>query len=217
MPEPSAAISGELDVRRVPKPQRHPLIVDRFAALPRSGSFVLVNSHDPKHLRQEFDRDRPGTYSWECLETGPVVWRIQITKLTAADLPRVLGDTRAMAGGAQPGDAAGAVWRLEISQRNLDANIVYIQPNAQIEAHTGPNLDVLVHVLDGTGQLTTETGSTNLFTGALVWLPRQSQRSITAGPTGLRYLTVHPRRPALSIDTSYDNHGGDSAKDSASA
>jgi hypothetical protein len=46
-----------------------------------------------------------------------------------------------------------------------------------------------------------------LRAGALVWLPRRSQRSITAGPTGLRYLTVHPRRPALSIDTAHDNDG----------
>jgi uncharacterized protein (DUF2249 family) len=209
MPEPSAPTRDELDVRRVPKPQRHPLIFDRFAALPRSGSFVLVNSHDPKYLRQEFDRDSPGTYSWEYLETGPVAWRIQITKLTDADLPRVLGDTRAMASGAQPGDAAGAVWRLEIGQRHLDANIIYLQPDRQIETHAGPDLDVLIHVLDGTGHLTTETGSATLHTGALVWLPRRSQRSITAGPTGLRYLTVHPRRPALSVATSHDNHGGD--------
>jgi uncharacterized protein (DUF2249 family) len=201
MPQPSAQTSSELDVRQVPKPQRHPLIFDRFAALSPAGSFVLVNSHDPKHLRQEFDRDHPGTYSWVYLETGPTAWRIQITKLTGADLPRVLGNTHAMTSGAQPGDTPGAVWKLEISQRHLDANIIYLEPRAKIETHTGPDLDVLMHILDGAGRLTTETDSITLRTGALVWLPRRSQRSITAGPTGLRYLTVHPRRPALSIDT----------------
>jgi uncharacterized protein (DUF2249 family) len=56
MPERSGARTRELDVRQVPKPQRHPLIFDRFAALPPAGSFVLVDSHDPKHLRQKFDR-----------------------------------------------------------------------------------------------------------------------------------------------------------------
>lgn len=210
MPEPSAPTSDELDVRQVPKPQRHPLIFDRFTALPPAGSFVLVNSHDPKHLRQEFDRDHPGTYSWDYLDTGPAVWRIQITKRTAADLPRVLGNTHAMASDAQTGDTPGAVWKLEISQRHLDANVIYLPPHEQIETHAGPELDVLMHVLDGTGQLTTEIGSTTLDVGALVWLPRRSQRSITAGPTGLRYLTVHPKRPALHIDVASDN-GNDKA------
>jgi uncharacterized protein (DUF2249 family) len=25
----------------------------------------LVNNHDPKHLRAEFDADHPGSYGWE--------------------------------------------------------------------------------------------------------------------------------------------------------
>ena len=206
MPERSGARTGELDVRQVPKPQRHPLIFDRFAALPPAGSFVLVDSHDPKHLRQEFDRDHPGTYTWDYLETGPAVWRIRITKRTSADLPRVVGKTTAMTSDATP-DAAGAIWTLDVSQRHLDANIIYLQTYGRIAAHTGPDLDVLMHVLAGAGRLTTEADRVTLRAGALVWLPRRSQRSITAGPTGLRYLTVHPRRPALSIDTAYDNDG----------
>ncbi len=94
MPEPFSPTRNELDVRGVSKPERHPLIFDRFARLPRLGSFVLVNSHDPKHLRQEFDRDHAGTYAWEYLQRGPAVWRIQITKLTGAERPRIVGNTR---------------------------------------------------------------------------------------------------------------------------
>ena len=60
----------DLDVREVPKPQRHPLIFARFEALAVGESFVLVNSHDPKHLRQEFDRNHPCTYDWQYLESG---------------------------------------------------------------------------------------------------------------------------------------------------
>jgi uncharacterized protein (DUF2249 family) len=206
MPERSGARSGELDVRQMPKPQRHPLIFDRFAALPPAGSFVLVNSHDPKHLRQEFDRDHPGTYTWDYLETGPAGWRIRITKRTSAELPRVVGNTTAMTSDVLP-DAAGAIWTLDVSQRHLDANIIYLQPHGRISAYSGPDLDVLMHVLAGAGRLTAETGSVTLRAGALLWLPRRSQRAITAGPTGLRYLTVHPRRPALSIDTAHDNDG----------
>jgi uncharacterized protein (DUF2249 family)/quercetin dioxygenase-like cupin family protein len=199
MPDPGTTKTDELDVRQVPKPQRHPLIFNRFATLPALGSFVLVNSHDPKHLRQEFERGHPGTYTWQYLETGPT-WRIQITKLTATDVPCILGNARAVISSALSGEAAGAVWKLEISQRHLEANIIHLQPERQIEAHTGPDLDVFMYVLHGGGQLATETDAVVLAPGFLVWLPRRSQRSITAGPTGLSYLTVHPRRPALSID-----------------
>jgi uncharacterized protein (DUF2249 family)/quercetin dioxygenase-like cupin family protein len=192
--------SDELDVRHVPKPQRHALIFSQFAALPPSGSFVLVNSHDPKHLRQEFERDHPGTYTWRYLETGPT-WRIQITKRTVAEAPRVLGNAHALLNGGRPSDAAGAIWRLEISQRHLDANVIHLEADGQIGTHTGPDLDVLMYVISGEGWLATETDSAVLEPGCLAWLPRRSRRSITAGPSGLSYLTVHPRRPALSIDT----------------
>lgn len=198
----SAALAGdELDVRQVPKPQRHPKIFERFEALPPGASFVLVNSHDPKHLRQEFERDHPGAYGWEYLESSAGVCRVQISKLTTADLPRVVGNTQTVARGAQPADATGAVWKLEMSQRGLDANMIRLAPGGTIEAHTGPDLDVLLHVVDGGGRLTTETGEVTLVAGALAWLPRRSRRSIQAGPDGLAYLTVHPRRPALNIST----------------
>jgi hypothetical protein len=58
-----------------------------------------------------------------------------------------------------------------------------------------------MYVISGEGRIATETDSAILEPGGLVWLPRRSRRSITAGPSGLSYLTVHPRRPALSIDT----------------
>ena len=44
------------------------MIFARFDALAAGESFVLVNSHDPIHLREEFARDRPGAYDWRYLE-----------------------------------------------------------------------------------------------------------------------------------------------------
>jgi uncharacterized protein (DUF2249 family) len=44
------------------------MLFARFDALAAGESFVLVNSHDPVHLRQEFARDRPGAYDWRYLE-----------------------------------------------------------------------------------------------------------------------------------------------------
>ena len=79
--------TDELDVRQIPKSQRHPMIFARFDALAAGESFVLVNSHDP-HLREEFDRDRPGAYDWRYLEGSQSdrLWRIRIVRITEPDV-----------------------------------------------------------------------------------------------------------------------------------
>jgi hypothetical protein len=71
---------------------------------------------------------------------------------------------------------------------------------ASIGAHVGPDLAVLLFVLDGTGQITTELNTIDLHPGALVWLPERSRRQFTAGPQKLSYLTVHQRRQSLILN-----------------
>lgn len=191
----------ELDVRTVPKARRHSVIFARFDALAVGESFVLVNGHDPKHLHDEFERDHPGAYGWTYLSSGDDdrLWRIRITRRTAADLPRVLADTTSLLDAGAAADLEGAVWRIDVAQRQLDANVIRLGPDGCIDAHVGPDLDVLVHVLHGSGEIITATGPVAVTAGALVWLPRRSQRAIVAGAQGLTYLSVHPRRPGLSI------------------
>ena len=189
----------ELDVRTLRKPDRHPEIFRAFEALPVGESFVLVNNHDPRHLHEEFEADYPGGYGWEYLARGPDAWRIRIRRLAAASLPRVLADTRQLAAESEAPDAAGAVWKLGMRQRDLDSNVIRLQPDATIGSHVGPDLDVIVLVLSGDGQVGTELGPVNLHAGALAWLPRRSRRQIIAGPQGLTYLTVHQRRQALPL------------------
>jgi uncharacterized protein (DUF2249 family) len=188
----------ELDVRPLRKPDKHPAIFQAYDALAAGESFVLVNNHDPRHLRDEFEVEHPGSYGWDYLTAGPATWRIKITKLAATPLPRILADTAALAGQAATG-ATGAAWKLQMRQRDLDANIIGLAPGSTIDAHNGPDLDVLIHVLGGSGQLTTERSTLQLRAGALAWLPRRSRRQFTAGPDGLRYLTVHQRREALTL------------------
>ena len=113
-------------------------------------------------------------------------------------VPRIVADTAALL--AELGaDQAGSVWQLTPASRDLDANIIALPPGDEIAAHDGPDLDVLIHVLAGSGTLETAAGKIALATGALVWLPRRSRRRFAAGPEGLRYFTVHHRKPALSI------------------
>ncbi|HEY8473154.1 MAG TPA: DUF2249 domain-containing protein [Natronosporangium sp.] len=189
----------ELDVRQVRKPERHPMIFEAYRELAAGESLVLVNDHDPRHLREEFEADHAGSYRWEYLTTEPGSWRIRITKLTRTPLPRILANTAELAAGAGEADVTGAVWKLQLGERDLDANVIALPPGESIAAHDGPDLDVLVHVLAGAGRLTTERGVLDLEPGALVWLPRRARRQIDAGPAGLRYLTVHRRRQALVL------------------
>ena len=68
----------ELDVRRFPHGQRHDVIFTTFDALVEGAGFVLVNDHDPKPLRYQFEAQHAGRYSWDYLEVGPAVWRVRI-------------------------------------------------------------------------------------------------------------------------------------------
>ncbi|GEL23974.1 hypothetical protein PSU4_29280 [Pseudonocardia sulfidoxydans NBRC 16205] len=186
----------ELDVRPLRKPDKHPAIFRTYGELAVGESFVLVNNHDPRHLRDEFDADHPGGYGWEYLDRGPQ-WRIRITKLATTSLPRIVGDTTARPSGP---DGAGVEWKLEMRERDLDSNVVALQPGTGIDTHRGADLDVLLVVLDGDGVLTTERGEVPLTAGGLVWLPAGSQRRFDAGAGGLRYLTVHRRRQSLVLE-----------------
>jgi uncharacterized protein (DUF2249 family)/quercetin dioxygenase-like cupin family protein len=192
---------NELDVRELRKPEKHPTIFATYAALSVGNSFVLVNNHEPKHLRAEFDVEHPGSYGWEYLEKGPELWRIRITKRTSTPLPRILANTSELSSRSDDvPDATGAIWKLEIRDRDLDSNVIALLPNGGIDTHTGPDLDVLIHVLSGSGRLTTEGDIIDLSPGVLLWLPRRSRRRFTAGADGLRYLTVHQRRQALLLE-----------------
>ena len=70
----------ELDVRVIPPREKHPTIFQTFLALAPGESFVLVNDHDPKPLRYQFEFQYPGQFGWEYLEQGPTVWRVRISR-----------------------------------------------------------------------------------------------------------------------------------------
>lgn len=195
VPEPPV-----LDVRGMRKPDKHPTIFATYADLPVGGAFVLVNDHDPRHLRDEFETRYEGGYGWEYLNRQTRDWRIRITRLAGAPLPRVLADTTTITADNTGADATGAAWELQAHERDLDSQIIALDPEGTIEAHTGPDFDILVHVLAGSGQVTTELGTVPLRPGAVLWLPRRSRRQLTSGAQGLRYLAVHRCRPELLLE-----------------
>ena len=77
-----ATTEPDLDVRRFPHGQRHDVIFTAFEALAEDTGFVLVNDHDPKPLRYQFEAQHAGRYSWDYLEAGPELWRVRIGRLS---------------------------------------------------------------------------------------------------------------------------------------
>ncbi|MFG2616939.1 hypothetical protein ACGFXC_04895 [Streptomyces sp. NPDC048507] len=100
---------------------------------------------------------------------------------------------------AAPQEQSGALWRLRAAARQLDANLVRLQPAAEVAAHAEPDLDVLLLVVEGGGFLTLDGTAWDLVPGSLTLLPRGATRALRAGPDGLVYLTAHRRRPGMSI------------------
>lgn len=79
-----AAASTVIDVREIAPRERHPRIFAAFRALSLGDALDIVNDHDPKPLYFQFQNEAPGNFSWEYLQNGPQVWRVQIKKLARA-------------------------------------------------------------------------------------------------------------------------------------
>lgn len=110
---------------------------------------------------------------------------------------RVLADVRELVDDSSV--PSGARWALAVPGRQLDANLIHLPAGQRVDTHTEPDLDVVLVVVAGGGAVGTPSGDQTLADGIIVWLPRGSTRTITAGTDGLSYLTVHRRRPGLQI------------------
>lgn len=92
------ASGHDLDVRDLAPAQRHESIFAAYGALTPGAGFVLVNDHDPKPLRYQFEAEHPGEFTWDSLEAGPEAWRVRIGRLATDD------HATASAGGPASGD-----------------------------------------------------------------------------------------------------------------
>ncbi|MFE3494184.1 cupin domain-containing protein [Streptomyces sp. NPDC059175] len=101
--------------------------------------------------------------------------------------------------GDVPAEQGGALWRLDIDRRQLDANVVRLPAGSRVAEHVEPDLDVLLYVTEGDGHLEVDGVRQEIAAGSVVWLPRGARRALDAGPEGLVQLSVHRRRPGLAI------------------
>ena len=77
----------ELDVRHLAPAKRHESIFAAYHGLASGSRYVLVNDHDPKPLRYQFEAEHAGEFTWDYLESGPEVWRVRIGRHSSAGSP----------------------------------------------------------------------------------------------------------------------------------
>lgn len=73
-------VTSTIDVRTLPPAQRHSTIFATWNKLNANEAFELVNDHDPKPLYYQFAAEHQGQFTWDYLEQGPAVWRVNIGK-----------------------------------------------------------------------------------------------------------------------------------------
>ncbi len=95
-------------------------------------------------------------------------------------------------------DGEGAIWSLPHGG-DLDANVVRLGPGRAIGEHVNVEVDVLVAVWSGDGELVVEDEVIPLRPGVVVSVERGLRRTIRAGSSDLVYLSVHRRRGPLRI------------------
>jgi uncharacterized protein (DUF2249 family)/hemerythrin-like domain-containing protein len=82
-PVADAPDSGEieLDLRSLPPFQRHDLIMQKWAELTPGRTLRIINDHDPKPLRYQFEAEFPGKFTWVYASSGPEAWEVNISKI----------------------------------------------------------------------------------------------------------------------------------------
>lgn len=76
-----------IDLRTITPRERHARVFSRVDALQPGQSLQLLNDHDPQPLRVQLDARASGQFGWAPLESGPTVWRVQITRIGGKPIP----------------------------------------------------------------------------------------------------------------------------------
>lgn len=92
----------------------------------------------------------------------------------------------------------GVAWSLPHGG-DLDANLVALRPGASIAEHVNDAVDVFIYVRSGGGELRLDGRPHPLCPDLVILVPQGARRALQAGPDGMTYLSIHQRRPPLTI------------------
>ena len=97
-------------------------------------------------------------------------------------------------------DGRGPVWGTATD--DLNATVLVWPAGEGPSEHVNTERDVVLVVLEGSATVTIEGVTHEVPSGAALVIDKGRARSIAAGPNGVRYLTVHRRRPPLQVSRS---------------
>ena len=96
-------------------------------------------------------------------------------------------------------EGEGPLWGAETE--DLNATLLAWPGGGGTSEHVNSERDVLVVVLSGSAIVTVDGEALPLEAGKAVVIEKGRERKIAAGPEGVRYLSVHVRRPKLQISS----------------
>lgn len=73
--------SATVNATEYPPQLKHKVIFETFNNLQPSEAMLLINDHDPKPLRFQFESMFKELFTWEYLEQGPDMFQVKIGKL----------------------------------------------------------------------------------------------------------------------------------------
>jgi mannose-6-phosphate isomerase-like protein (cupin superfamily) len=110
-------------------------------------------------------------------------------------IQRVVPDERLTA--LLPHGPGGPLWGM--ASEELNATVVEWPPGGGTPRHVNAERDVVLVVLDGSAEVELDGTVSRVSAGQVVVLDRGATRRMTAGPAGVRYVTVHRRREAIGV------------------
>lgn len=70
-----------LDLRPMPPFERHEKILQIWGSLKSGAVLKIINDHDPKPLRYQFEVEYKNHYEWEYEQKGPKDWIVNIKRI----------------------------------------------------------------------------------------------------------------------------------------
>lgn len=202
-----------IDVRAIPKPQRHPLIFEAMEALAIGESLVVKNDHNPIPLRGQVEAIYGEQFAWNYLEEGPDVFRLQFTRRAkalegwhraqpkknelplanaVAPSPPVRVDLLERAAASSH---SGPQWAHE--SEDLDVTLLSWEDNKRIESHINNEVDGVLIGIEGSGVVTVNGEEFEMRPGVALLIPKGCERAIQSTSARFSYLSVHKRRRGL--------------------
>lgn len=122
-------------------------------------------------------------------ELFPLIERLAEAELAGFELPRP--EPERLERASQP--------LVGLASDDLNATVVTWDAGDGTPEHVNEERDVALVVVDGTATVEVDGSERELARGEVLIVEKGRRRRITAGPAGVRYVSVHLRRPPLQL------------------